>query len=102
MPNISPETAIVLAISGLGMAWIITKFVIDLIKFFKNGKQMNSIAGLSFEERLAVVEGDTSKLKNNHIQHIQQDISEIKTELRRINDRQDNFSERITRLEARN
>lgn len=65
-----------------------------LLKYYTNKKQVGSIAGISFEERIASLESKQVKLETNHLEHVWE-------ELRSLNKGQTDLATRVAIIETK-
>lgn len=93
-PEVSAVVAILAAVTGLIYA------LVKLLPMYQK-KVRNSIAGLTFEERIAALEFGHMKLETNHLAHIAEDIRELRQDFERMSADLTSVRERIARLEAR-
>lgn len=77
--------AVIAALSGLTV--VIGKVTVSIIKATRNGKEKDSLAGVTFEERLAFVENKTLLLETNHLEHLQADVREISKSISDVRER---------------
>lgn len=48
-----------------------------LYKYFSNRKQIGSISGITFEDRIASLENQQVKLEINHLEHVWEEIKTL-------------------------
>ena len=93
------------AVGSLVAIYFILLATTKLIKVVRNGKEMHSVTGLSFEERMAFIEDKTLKLETNHIEHVRADIARLEKRFDDLNETCTyhfyKLSERVAVMETR-
>lgn len=88
MKSLPQELGAIAGITAIALLiWVAGTIAVKIMQERRKGEEIGSSAGLTFEERLAFVENKTIKLETNHIEHIAQDIREIKEDQSAIRER---------------
>lgn len=95
--QIAGVVALLTALTG-----VIYALVKLIPRFSKEERDIRkSVAGITFEERLATLEFGQMKLETNHLAHIQADIESLTRDIARISSDLTSVRERVARLEGR-